>query len=250
MSRFMFFLWIDLRTKEPSHKPCGVSRFFCESTFAPKSLPTNHVAFQVFFVSRPSHQRTFPQTMWFSKFFLSVDLRTKEPSHKPCGVSSFFCESTLAPKNLPTNHVAFQVFFVSTFATKNLPTNHVAFQVFFVSRPSHQEFSHKTIWRIHLHSQTLPQAEWDTIKDVAFQHFVNSSPEPKPSKSLHLHELHYKRIDNHLAFNFFCESISTDKTFQKPSPKWDTVKKMENHVSFYIPLCKSIPTSLHLNEIP
>ena len=218
MWRFKFFLWVDLSTKEPSHKPCGVSSFFCESTFAPKNLPTNHVAFHVLWVSRPSHQRAFPQTMWRFKFFLWVDLRTKEPSHQPCGVSSFFCGSTFAPKNLPTNHVAFQVFFVSrpshqrtfpqtmwrftfcewvdlrtkepshkpcgvssffcesTFAPKNLPTNHVAFQVFFVSRPSHQRTFPQTMWRFKFFLWVDLRTKEPSHNDVAFQVFFVSRP--------------------------------------------------------------------------
>ena len=132
---FQLFLWVDLRTKEPSQKTMWrfkvffLSRpshqepsqktmwrfkpFFVSRPSHQRTFPENHVAFQVFFVSRPSHQRTFPKktwkpsqkTMWRFKVFLWVDLRTKEPSKKPCGGSSFFCESTFAPRTFPKNHV-------------------------------------------------------------------------------------------------------------------------------------------------
>ena len=44
----VFFWCVDLRAKNLPRKPCGVSIFFCESTFATRTNPEIHVAFQVF----------------------------------------------------------------------------------------------------------------------------------------------------------------------------------------------------------
>ena len=128
--------------KNLPRKPCGGSRFFFESTFAPRTSQKTMWRFKPFFVSRPSHQRTFPEnhvafqlflwvdlrtkepsqkTMWRFKFFLWVDFRTKEPSQKPCGVSSLFCESTFAPKNLPKTMWRFKSFLSVNLRTRIFP---------------------------------------------------------------------------------------------------------------------------------
>ena len=75
---------------EPTHKTMWRFIFFSASTFAPRTFPENHVAFQV---------------------FLRADLRAMNLPRKLCGVSTPFCESTFAPRTFPENHVAFQVFF-------------------------------------------------------------------------------------------------------------------------------------------
>ena len=67
--------------------------FFCESTFAPRTFPENHVA-QVFFCTEPSHPQPSQKSMWRFNFFFGES--TFAP-RKPGGVSSFFRESTFAP---------------------------------------------------------------------------------------------------------------------------------------------------------
>ena len=119
--------------KNLPRKPCGVSSLFCESTFAPKPSQKTMWRFKFFFVSRPSHQRTFPKNHVAFQFFCESTFAPKNLPRKPCGVSSFFCESTFAPKNIPRKPcgVSSLFFLCVNLRTKTFPENHVAFQVFF-----------------------------------------------------------------------------------------------------------------------
>ena len=91
-----------------------------------------------------------------------------------------------------------------------------------------------------------------------------TNPKLKPSKSLHLSEIQYKRKKTMRRFNFFCwvnfpsqnlpqhypfelrtrtfqkhtaqgeaKNKPKAKTFQKPTPEWDTIKRRENHAEAY-----------------
>ena len=166
---------VDLRTSNLPRKPCGVSSFFCASTFAPRTFPENPVAFQVFFVSRPSTQnlpsdhvrvsiffsaptftpKTFPENHVAFQAFLCVDLPFSsffvcqtshpEPSHKPCGISSFLCASTFAPRTFPESHVVFRFFSWVDLCTKNLPRKPCEVSSLFLCQPVHPDPSQKTM---------------------------------------------------------------------------------------------------------
>ena len=219
-SILIFFL-IHLHSQNLPRKPYGVSSFFCESTFPRGTSPENCVAFQVFFVSRPSHPQPSQKTVWHVKFFceltlatrtfpenhvacqllLRVDLRNKNLPRKPCGVSILFCESTFAPRTFPENHVAFQIFFCgSTFAPQNRPREPCGISSFLCESTFHLEPSQKTIWRftvflrIDLPAKNLPIWRFNFVESTFT---TRTFPE------------------NHAAFQFFWVDL---RTLKPPKP--------------------------------